>query len=78
MTVEELMESLGTYKFKEGKPFHGKKAFVPIYAAYAERGLPYFVIEDENGVRISDADEAIEYMNAGGFDEGSDLEDKFR
>ncbi len=78
-TVEEVVRSLGGETYRRGKPFHGKEVYIPNRDKYKGLyiGMPHVVIVDENGARKSTQDELIEYMNAGGFRGGHDIDDKF-
>ncbi len=71
---------LDCHTYKEGKPLHGKKVYIPDREHFKGLyvGMPHVVIVDENGARRSTTEELFEYMDMGGLREGSDLEDKFR
>ena len=62
--ILEVVKQMGAETYKQGKEWNGNKVYVPVYARTSYVGLPLVIFEDENGLRLSTPDEAIDYVNA--------------
>ena len=61
--IMAMVEDLGATTFTKGKDWHGCKVYKPEYEEISYVGLPLVIFKDENGYRLSTADEALEYIN---------------
>ena len=62
-TLDRAIKLLGADGYKEGNDWNGMKVYIPIYSKKACVGLPLVILYDGKELRLSTADEALEYIN---------------
>lgn len=61
--VWDLLAELGTEDWKDGGVWRGCQVLVPVYKGNPIIGLPYVLLKDADGWRISDEEESLAYLN---------------
>lgn len=62
--IEELIfEDLEADNYKTGEHWNGYNVYIPVYDGSPKIGLPYYVLEKGDEVRISTVDEAFAYLD---------------
>ena len=61
--VFDLLDELEAENAKEGKPWKGYKVMIPTYSGDPKIGPPYILLKDDGGWRISNVQEAFDYLD---------------
>lgn len=61
--IKTLVEELGARSYKKGKSWNGYEVYIPVYTGNPCIGLPLVVLVKDGEARISNAEEAIDYLN---------------
>lgn len=60
--VWDLLAELGTEHWKGGGVWRGRQVIVPVYKGNPIIGLPYVILKDTDGWRISTEEESLAYL----------------
>ena len=71
--ILELIEELGTSKYKKGISWKGYEVYIPEYKGNPTIGLPYVVLVKGEEARISTVDESLDYLD---YEQDNNLQSK--
>lgn len=60
--IRSFLEELNASEYKKGKPWKGYLVYEPVYDEDVCMGLPYVILANDDEVRISTDDEALDYL----------------
>ena len=60
--IRSFLEELNASEYKKGRPWKGYEVYEPVYDEDVCIGLPYVILANDDGVRISTDDEALDYL----------------
>ena len=71
--IMEFIDGLGAKSYKQGISWKGFNVYIPQYKGNPCIGLPFVVLEKDEEVRLSTAQESLDYL---AYEQSKDLQDK--